>query len=115
MQALKTVVIVLGALILGGFGVLIYGLTHNWHKLSDAPPAASAVPAAAPPATPSRATPAPWGKVALGQPPDSRIQSVTRAGRLIVVQVTAGTAERLVVLDPATGAVIGTFALGDQP
>ena len=114
MQALKTVVIVLGALIVGGFGVLIYGLTHNWHKLSDAPATVAAAPATQP-ASSARTAVAAWGKVALGQPPDSRIQSVTRAGRLIVVQVTAGTAERLLVLDPATGAVVGTFALTDQP
>jgi len=114
MQALKTLVIVLGLLILGGFGVLIYGLSQNWHRLSDAKPAAPAA-AAERKSDPKTADLKSWGTVALGQPADSRIQSVTRAGRLIVVQVTAGTAERLLVLDPATGAVVGTFALTGNP
>lgn len=110
MRTLKTIVITLGALLIAGFGMLIYGLSHNWHKLADAQPAASAP-------APARQAPAltPWGRVSLGLSPDSRIQGITRAGRVVVVQVVSNSDERLVVLDPATGAVVGTFLLGERP
>jgi len=106
MRALKTIVVTLGALVIVAFGLLVYGLSQNWHRLNTSTPVAAAkAPAAA----------ASWGHVTLGQPADSRIQSVTAAGNLIVVQVVSGGDERLVVLDPATGAVVGTFGVVDKP
>lgn len=105
MRALKTIVVVLGALIIVAFGLLVYGLSQNWHRV-NAP-----APATAPATTASVAKPATWGRVGLGQPADSRIQSVTPAGNLVVVQIVSGSNERLVVLDPATGVVVGTFAV----
>lgn len=105
MRALKTIVVVLGVLILVAFGLLVYGLSQNWQRV--------VAPAAAPVA--SRKPPASWGRASLSLPPDSHIQSVTPAGNLVVVQVAAGSDERLVVLDPATGAVVGTFALTGKP
>ncbi len=47
----------------------------------------------------------------------TRIQSVTPSGNLIVLQLytaTPGQDERLVVIDPATGAVTGSFAFGQR-
>jgi len=105
MRALKTIVITLGALVIGAFGLLVYGLSQNWHRLSSPPQATTGAKAAA----------ATWGHVGLGQPADSRIQSVTAAGNLIVLQVVSGGDERLVVLDPASGAVVGTFGVTDKP
>jgi len=105
MRALKTIVITLGALVIGAFGLLVYGLSQNWHRLSSPPQVATGAKAAA----------ATWGHVGLGQPADSRIQSVTAAGNLIVLQVVSGGDERLVVLDPASGAVVGTFGVTDKP
>ncbi len=105
MRALKTIVITLGALVILAFGLLVYGLSQNWHRLST--PSQPAATAKTPAAT--------WGHVGLGQPADSRIQSVTPAGSLIVVQVVSGGDERLVVLDPASGAVVGTFGVTDKP
>jgi hypothetical protein len=109
MRALKTIVFTLGALVLVAFGLLVYGLSQNWHRLSTPP--SSSQPAAATAKTPA----ATWGHVGLGQPADSRIQSVTAAGNLIVLQVVSGSDERLVVLDPASGAVVGTFGVTDKP
>jgi hypothetical protein len=106
MRALKTIVFTLGALVVVAFGLLVYGLSQNWHRLS-----APSQPAAATAKTPA----ASWGHVGLGQPADSRIQSVTPAGNLIVLQVVSGSDERLVVLDPASGAVVGTFGVTDKP
>jgi hypothetical protein len=116
MRALKTVVVVLGALIIAAFGLLVYGLSQNWQRATR--PAATAAPS--PAATPGLATGAPaavktWGRASLGLPADSHIQSVTPAGHLVVVHVVAGSDERLVVLDPATGTVVGTFGVAGQP
>ncbi len=109
MRALKTIVFTLGGLVIVAFGLLVYGLSQNWHRLSSPPSAGSPSVAAviAPAAT--------WGHVGLGQPADSRIQSVTAAGSLIVLQVVSGGDERLVVLDPASGTVVGTFGVTDKP
>ena len=107
MRALKTIVIVLGALIVTAFGLLVYGLSQNWHRLNQpAAPVAATSPAAGVKS---------WGRVSLGQPADSRIQSVIHAGHLVVVHVVSGSRERLLVLDPATGAVVGTFDVADRP
>jgi hypothetical protein len=114
MRTLKTIVATLGVLLVVGFGVLVYGLSQNWHRLSDAAAPAPAAPGASTPA-PAAAPPANWGRVALGLTADSRIQSITPAGRVIVVQVVSGNDERLLVLDPASGAVVGTFTLTDRP
>jgi hypothetical protein len=110
MRALKTIVITLGALVIGAFGLLVYGLSQNWHRLSSPPPATNAQAM-----TGAKAAAATWGHVALGQPADSRIQSVTAAGNLIVLQVVSGGDERHVVLDPASGSVVGTFGVTDSP
>lgn len=105
MRALKTIVVALGALIVVAFGFLVYGLSQNWHRMNAPAPAATA----------SVGKPATWGRVGLGQPPDSRIQSVTPAGNLVVVQVVSGSDERLMVLDPASGSVVGSFAVTGKP
>ncbi len=114
MRALKTLVIVLGLLIVAGFGVMIYGLSQNWHRVSTRPVPPASMPTSTVPAEAPATAVAAWGRVSLGLSADSRIQSVSAAGRLIVVHV-AGNDERLVVLDPATGAVVGTFAVSGQP
>ncbi|MBV8536367.1 MAG: hypothetical protein JO128_12285 [Alphaproteobacteria bacterium] len=110
MRALKTIVITLGVLVIGGFGLLVYGLSQNWHRLSTPPlPPDLRLIAGAKAPVPT------WGHVGLGQPADSRIQSVTQAGNLVVLQIVSGGDERLVVLDPASGAVVGTFEVTDKP
>jgi hypothetical protein len=109
MRGLKTIVAVLTVLLVGALGVFVYGLSQNWHR------ATSAAPPAAAPAAAAAFQGKSWGRVTLGQPADSRVQAVTAVGNLVVVQVTSGGDERLLVLDPATGAVVGTFALTDRP
>ncbi len=106
MRALKTIVILLGALLIGGLGLLVYGLSHNWHRLETRPVAASVPPAAAG-----------WGRVALGLPAGSRVKEMMAAGNLLVIRVAseAGDSERLIVLNPATGVTVGTFAVNGSP
>lgn len=105
MRAIKTIVVVLGALIIVAFGLLVYGLSQNWQRASRPATTATAAPAAV----------KTWGRANLGLPADSHIQSVTPAGNLVVVHVVSGSEERLLVLDPATGTVVGTFSAADKP
>jgi hypothetical protein len=105
MQALKTVVIVLGFIIVAGFGLLIFGLTQNWHR-----PAETAAPALAPPTVRVPMSGSGWGSVTLSLPANAKIRSVIAAGPLVVVHVE-GSPEQLITLNPATGAVVGTFTV----
>ncbi len=101
MRALKTIVIALGIALVAGFGLLVFGLTQNWHRLTDA---------ATRPAADARA----WGRVSLGQPPLTQIQSMVAAGDLVVVQIGRPSGEQqLFVLDPARGTVVGRFTVGE--
>jgi len=107
MRALKALVIVLGiAVLLGCFG-LVGAIVYKLGKPPEPPLAA----APAPPAL-GRAG---WGRAGLDQPAGTRIQSVTASGALIVLQLytdAPGNDERLVVVDPASGQVVGTFVTG---
>ncbi len=58
-----------------------------------------------------------WGRVVADSAPGARIQSITASGNLIVLHVYTqipGQDERLIVLDPATGAVNGVFHIGTR-
>lgn len=102
MQALKTIVISLGVVLVLGFGLLIYGLTQNWHRLSD-----TAKPAGA----------RNWGDVALRQPSAARLRAIEAVGSHLALHMSEGDGvrERVVVVDPASGAVVGTFWIAERP
>lgn len=105
MRVLKTIVIGLGAVLVLGFGLLIYGLTQNWHRVVGPAPRLTVGSAAG------------WGAVALQQPPAARLRAVTAAGDLVVLHVGEDDAarDRLIVLNPASGAVVGTFWMTQAP
>jgi hypothetical protein len=107
MRALKTIVITLGVVLLGGMGLLIYGLSQNWHRGADAPPRPGPT-ASAPLATG-------WGRVALGDATGSRVSALTAAGDLVAVHLRGERGDHVVIVDPRTGSVVGTFTVGDTP
>ncbi len=105
MRALKGLVIGLGVCALAAFVVLVLVISQRG---GSKPGESVAVSSARPP------THASWGRVMLDQPAGTRIHSVTSHASLIVLQLYTGTPgqdERLVVLDPATGAVVGSFMI----
>ena len=103
MRALKTIVITLGLVLIGGIGLLIYGLSQNWHRLaSEGTP------------RPGPAT-AGWGRVALGDAGAGRVSAITAAGDLVAVHLRSERGDRVVVVDPRTGGVVGTFTVGEAP
>lgn len=107
MRALKILVVVLGIAVIVGFLGVIAGIVYKASRLAEAP-------ATAPP--PAAARPG-WGRVGLDQPQGTRIHAVDTAGGFIVLHLytdAPGIDERVVVVDPATGATIGTIVPGPR-
>jgi hypothetical protein len=89
MAALKLLVIVMGALIVVGVGVLIYGLAARLD-----PPRAG------------------YGDAKIALPVGAQVVGMTAAGdRLVLRLALPDTTERLLVLDIARGRQIGTLEL----
>ncbi len=103
MRGLKILVAVLGIAVIAAFLTLVILIATRGEK-----PAAMA-PIGDGPRPPLHAS---WGQVLIDQPPGTRIESIVVSGTRIVVHLyteTPGRDERLLVLDPATGAVGGEF------
>jgi hypothetical protein len=101
MRAVKTIVIVMSVLLIAGVGLLIYGITQNWHRATE--PAAPVVTVGG-----LRA----WGSVGLGQPEGSKVVGMAASGNLVVLHLALPDgSDRIVVVDPARGAVTGTFGV----
>lgn len=106
MKALKGLVAFLGLLLVIGLGVLGYGLATKAH-LKGAGPSANAKPAA-----PSSSD---FGAVQIPLPAGSRMEQMTVAGDRVVLRIAGGGPERVLVLDPAQGRVVGSFILSPEP
>lgn len=106
MRAIKGLVLFLGVLLLAGLGVLGYGL------YSKAPgkgtPSAGASRAVAPAV-------AEFGQLAVPVPAGARIEQMVVAGDRVVLRLSGGGPERIVVLDPGLGKVAGGFVLTPEP
>jgi hypothetical protein len=88
MQALKALTIVMGVLILGGTAVLGVVLARRMGASSAAPIA-----------------------VLLDEPAGTRIAGIAAAGDRLAVQLQGGGPDRLVLIDPHSGAATGRVAL----
>jgi hypothetical protein len=114
MRALKALVTALAIVIIIGVGAVIWGVVRQVGKMSE-PPETSPPLTGAPIVSDERA---PWQNLALEQPPGTRIANVTSAGDLVVLHLfteTPGQDERLVVIDPDSGILLGTITLGAKP
>ena len=115
MRALKAIVILLGIVLVIGTGVLIWGIARQIERVGQREETAEDVtPVSSAPAVASVEV-APWGRVDLKQPFGTRVQSVTNAGEYIVLHLytgTPGTEERLIVLEPGTGTLMGIVSIG---
>ena len=104
-RVLLAVVIILGVLIVVAFGVLVAGFILGWSN-HDRPAAA---PVAAPATTAAPAQP--W-LAQLDVPAGMRIADVhADGGRVVVHLVSPAGGEEIVLVDAATGRVIGRIAL----
>jgi hypothetical protein len=52
------------------------------------------------------------GAVVLDEPAGTRIATIATAGDRLAVQLQGGGADRVILLDPQSGAVVGRFSLG---
>ena len=127
MRLLKTLVVVMGVILVLGFGALIYIIGSRINAPKPPAPAASiAVPPAQPEAAPQPAArPAPalgealpplftpnFGEQTLVLPPGARISDFsTGGGRVVLRVILADQSQQLVVVDLNTGALIGTITI----
>lgn len=106
MRAIKALVVFLGVLLLAGLGLLGYGL-YSKAPMKGTPTAAAGAPAIAPAAE--------FGQLAVPVPAGSRIEQMVVAGDRVVLRLSGGGPERILVLDPGQGKVAGSFALTPEP
>ncbi len=118
MKALKTLVIVLGVMVVAGIAVIGVTIYHRATNLVNSPvpdsPESLAKPAAEPGIGPGFGPGfGPWfGKVALELPPGSRIVEMTAEdARLILRLDLADGGRQILILDLATGKRLGIFEL----
>lgn len=97
MRALKVLTIVMGVMILAGTGVLVAVIAHRVSA-----PASGRVPAAG--------DAAPLALV-LNEPAGTRIAGIAAVGDRLAVQLQGGGADRVVLIDPRSGAVAGRITL----
>lgn len=113
MRALKAVVIVMGVLILAGMGLVGYGIVKR--ATTPQAPAKVGVMALAPPIAGSAAK-GPYGPVEIPLPPGARLLGTRAEGdRLLVELALANGGERVLVIELASGALLGTIDLKPQP
>ena len=125
MQVLKGLVIGMGLLIAVGMALFAYGLyqkiadpefTFFPAETGDAPPVAAVPPvSAAPPVAAAPPVPAPgaFGTIAVPLPAGCILARVIPEGDRLYLRIgPTGRCERVVVVDVATGSVLGTITVG---
>jgi hypothetical protein len=116
-RGLKLLVAVMAILIVGGLGLLGYGVYSKLggNVKSDASDAAPSAQAAVPPpaAAPEPERTSSSGDVTLDQPPGSRIADAATVGGLMTVRVEGGGRnDRVAVIDLSAGRVVGWVHVG---
>ncbi|EME69633.1 hypothetical protein H261_12436 [Paramagnetospirillum caucaseum] len=106
MRAIKTLVVFLGVLLLAGLGLLGYGL-YSKAPVKGTPSATSGAMATA--------SAAEFGQLAVPVPAGSRVEQMVVAGERVVLRLSGGGSERILVLDPGQGKVAGGFVLTPEP
>ncbi len=108
MQALKTLVIVLGVMIVAGIAVIGVTVYHRATNLVNSPVPPSAKPSTEPGFGPG------FGRVALELPAGSRVVEMTAEDDRLILRVDlADGGRQIIILDMATGKRLGTFELRD--
>lgn len=102
MQALKAAVIGMGVLLVIGIIGLVYAIVTDAGKRDGAP-----APVADGPAVPQAAPPMGEAPVRVDLPPGSEVVAVHPDGARLYLHLKTGAGARILVLDSATGAVIG--------
>ena len=111
MQALKALVIFMGVLIVIGVAVVGVTIYNRMNRLGETPPAAEA-PAATPPATAADGTLPAFGDMSVPVPDGCRVVEMVPAGDRLLLRLGSGQrCNRILVVDLATGAPLGSIDL----
>lgn len=115
MKAIKTLVVFMGVLLVAGLALLGYGMYSKAGRVVK-PSATAQAPVTPGPviaSAPNSAAVAAFAPLALNQPAGSQIAATQWNGSLLAVTVTGGgPADRVVIVDLANAAVLGTVSLG---
>jgi hypothetical protein len=107
MQAIKGLVIFMGVLLVAGIALLGYGMYSKAGRLAKPQDASPGVAAMVSP--PSMAA---FGEMTISQPAGTSIEAVQAVGgQLILTLRGGGVADRLVVVDTVSRAVVGSVIL----
>ena len=98
MKAIKALVAFMGALLVAGLALLGWGLYSQSGKMATK-------------AKPSAIVSGDFGAVSVPLPAGAQVQQALVAGDRVVLRITGGGPERLIVLDPSSGAIAGSFVL----
>lgn len=101
MRALTVVTIVMGVMILAGTGVLVAVIAHRIFSPAPGGGATAGAPTAG-------AAPV---SLVLDEPAGTRIAGIAAAGDRLAVQLQGGGTDRVVLVDPRSGAVTGRITL----
>ncbi len=109
MQALKALVIIMGVLIVAGTAVVVVTIYNRMNRMAD-------VEATAPPPAPAPAMPpASFGAASVTIPDGCRITATIPAGERLLLQLgSAPRCNRILVLDLASGRLLGSIDLVPQ-
>ncbi|MBI2236526.1 MAG: hypothetical protein HYU60_06185 [Magnetospirillum sp.] len=102
MRAIKALVIFMGVLLFAGLGLLVYAMSTKARQAGT-------------PTAPPAGTAAEFGRVEVTVPAGARIEQMVAAGERVVLRLSGTGPERLLVLDPAAGRLVGSFELAPQP
>ena len=102
MRALKIATIVMAVMIVLGTGVLVFAIVHR----ASAPSAPARV--AAEPATTTGLASV---SAVLDEPAGTHIAGIAAVENRLAVSLQGGGADRIVLIDPATGKVVGKISL----
>jgi hypothetical protein len=108
MKALKGLVAFLGLLLVIGLGVLGYGLYTKAHVKGTGAGVVAATRSAL-------VLPDEFGTIPVPLPAGSRIEQMSAVGERVVLRLSGGGPERLLVIDPVHGKVVGLFVLSPEP
>jgi Family of unknown function (DUF6476) len=113
MRALKALVIVMGVLIIAGMALIGYTIVRRATLPDTDARTETSIPA---PPSAASAIKGPYGPVSIELPPGARIVRTMSADKRLIVEVElSGGAERVLVVDLANGALLGTIELRPRP
>jgi len=119
MHALKLLVGGLAVVILIGLGGML-GVIGERLNRGDPILRPKEAPAAALPAAPAApvlgdSEAAPFGRLALSQPPGTTVARVSAAGELLVLELAGEGGPRLAIVDPRRGRLLGIVEVAARP